>query len=96
MEPKGLVYMQDTINNLNFLDTIDMTPYLERSNNVENIMNMLEEDYDDTNKLPEELEGCLFNCITIDEFAAYLADKYNKNICETTKVTYELFPKKEG
>ncbi len=75
---------------MDFLDTLDLDKFIENENDVEEIMNAIEDEYDDTPILPDFLEGCVFNYLSENEFADYLADRYNKKWVEITTTKYYL------
>lgn len=61
--------------NLRFLDTIDFTSYLEMCCDVRELCLRVESTIDQ-NIIPEELDGFVFDCLTEDDVAEYLAKRY--------------------
>lgn len=61
--------------NLRFLDTIDFTPYLETCDDVRELCSRVETTID-PETIPEELDGFVFDCLTEDDVAEYLAKRY--------------------
>ena len=57
------------------LDTYDFEPYLQRYRYLDELMFNFEYEVDNT-VLPDNFEGCVFNFISSDEFAEYLANRY--------------------
>lgn len=77
--------------NKRYLDTLDLEKYVKSSNDVQTIIDMIENDYDDKEFLPEELEGCIFNHLGIEDIAYYLADRYGKHVSEQIIYKYTLY-----
>lgn len=68
--------------NEEFLDTLDLKKYVEKSIYVDEIISAIEEDYEDSDALPKEFEGCIFNWMDQYEVAKYLAYRYCKTFRE--------------
>lgn len=64
--------------NLRFLDTIDFTPYLKTCEDVHELCLRVESTID-PNIIPKELEGFVFDYLTEDDVAEYLAERYKDN-----------------
>ena len=77
--------------NKDYLDTLDLDKYINASNDVQTIIDMIEYDYDDTEFLPSELEGCIFNHLSTEDIAYYLADRYGKHVHEQVIYQYTLY-----
>lgn len=78
--------VKKVINNVtDYLNTIDLIPYLEKfkGKTVKDMMDKLEEEYPYT----DEYSEILFDVISEEDFADYLNNRYGLNIRETT-VTY--------
>lgn len=79
---------------LDFLDSIDFTPYLGIEGvTLEDIMDTIEFDYESSNfvEMPEELEGNVFNNMDEAEFAEYLEERYpGLLIREVVEVHHEI------
>ena len=77
------------INNVfNYLNTIDLLPYLKefKYKDVHDMMDKLEEDY----SYNDEYSETLFDAMGEDEFVDYLNSKYNLNIREHTVSYYYI------
>lgn len=77
--------------NEEFLDTLDLKKYVEKSIYVDEIISAIEEDYEDSDVLPKEFGGCVFNCMDEYEVAKYLAHRYCKTFREEETVRYILY-----
>lgn len=77
--------------NKKYLDSLDLSNYLSQSNDVLTIINLIEKDYDDSDDLPVELEGCIFNFLGNEDVAYYLADRYKLHVHEQIIYKYTLY-----
>lgn len=77
--------------NKEYLDTLDLDKYVNVSNDVQTIIDLIERDYDDKKFLPPELEGCIFNHLGTEDIAYYLADRYGKHVHEQVIYQYTLY-----
>lgn len=77
--------------NKKYLDTLDLSSYLSQSNDVLTIIDLIEKDYDDSDNLPVELEGCIFNYLGNEDVAYYLADRYGLHVHEQIIYKYTLY-----
>ena len=77
--------------NKDYLDSLDLDKYINASNDVQTIIDMIEDDYDDKDFLPPELEGCIFNHLRTEDVAYYLADRYGKHVHEQVIYQYTLY-----
>lgn len=77
--------------NEEFLDTLDLKKYVEKSIYVDEIIEAIEEDYEDSDVLPKEFGGCVFNWMDQYEVAKYLAYRYCKTFREEETVRYVLY-----
>lgn len=77
--------------NEEFLDTLDLKKYVEKSIYVDEIISMIEEDYEDSDVLPKEFSGCVFNWMDQYEVAKYLAHRYCKTFREEETVRYVFY-----
>ena len=77
--------------NKEYLDTLNLEKYINISNDVQTIIDMIENDYDDKDCLPSELEGCIFNYLGTEDIAYYLADRYGKYVNEQVIYKYTLY-----
>lgn len=62
---KNLLFGDDRIRkliqvNYEFLDTIDFIPYFEKYNDLNDVIDALESIYDDSLKLPENLQNFIY------------------------------------
>ena len=64
--------------NINFLNTIDFTPYLETCGDVQELMERVENAFP-PQTIPEELQGFVFDCLDENDVAEYLAERYKDN-----------------
>ena len=77
--------------NKKYLDSLDLSSYLSQSNDVLTIIDLIEKDYDDSDDLPVELEGCIFNFLGNEDVAYYLADRYGLHVHEQIIYKYTLY-----
>lgn len=77
--------------NEKYLDTLDLSGYIEKSKDVKTIIELIEKDYYDSDKLPKELDGCIFNFLCMEEVAYYLANRYGLKVNEQVVYTYTLY-----
>ena len=77
--------------NKEYLDSLDLSSYLSQSNDVQTIIDLIEKDYDDNENLPVELEGCIFNYLSNEDVAYYLADRYDLHVNEQVIYKYTLY-----
>ena len=76
--------------NKKFLDSLDLGKYISQSKDVQEIINMIEDDYDDSSDLPDWLEGCIFNYLGKEDIAHYLADRYGFHVHKQVICEYTL------
>ena len=76
--------------NRGFLDTIDFKPYLDKYEEIHELREAFENDYDNSNQLPEELQGCVLDTLDTYDFIEYLKTRYNLNIREETITHYYI------
>lgn len=77
--------------NEELLDTLDLKKYVEKSIYVDRIMNAIEEDYENSDVLPEDFRGCIFNWMDQYDVAKYLAYRYKKTFREEETIRYVLY-----
>ena len=77
--------------NEEFLDTLDLKKYVEKSIYVDEIISAIEENYEDSDILPKEFGGCIFCNMDQYEVAEYLAARYGKTFHEEETVRYVLY-----
>ena len=77
--------------NEEFLDTLDLKKYVEKSIYVDEIISAIEEDYDDSDVLPDDFCGCIFCWMDQYEVTKYLAARYGKTFHEEETVRYVLY-----
>lgn len=77
--------------NKEYLDSLDLSSYLSKSNDIQVIIDLIEKDYDDNENLPSELEGCIFNYLGVEDVAYYLADRYGLHVNEQIIYKYTLY-----
>lgn len=88
-----LSYKEQIRINEEFLDTLDLSKYLEKYEYVDDMYSAISDDYDDTDLLPKDFEGCIFNFMDDYEFARYLAKRYNLSLNEYYVSRYYLTKK---
>ena len=84
----GYTYKEMMQISKDFYDTIDFKKFMEEhkltcySIDLDTLIEKLETYYDDENPslLPKEFQGCFFNFMNKDEFAAYLKLRYDWQI----------------
>ena len=76
--------------NIRLLDKIDMKPYIERGDSPDEIMEKIENAYEN-HELPKEVEelaqhefllGDIFNQVSTSDFMDYLENRYNIGFCD--------------
>ena len=75
-----------------YLDTIDILS-IQKDNDIENLeelRNILEEDYEDDYLEKNSNDDFLFNCINLSDFSHYMRKRYNIDFRE--EVTYYFQP----
>ena len=77
----------------NVLDDYDFIPYLEKYDNIEDLMEAMETDCDSTS-LPEEMNGLLFNFYGPDGVAIYLTNRYLDWIFPEI-ITYGIYKRRQ-
>lgn len=70
---------------IEFLNTLDLTPLLTSGKDIYNLMDEIEDKYGDLYKK----ESFIFNCMDSYDFILYLKNKYNLHIIEQT--SYKIF-----
>lgn len=75
------------------LDQIDLTPYIKKHTDLEDMMAELEDEYNDfaDQQNHDFFEGDLWNSYTVDEFSGYLKKKYNVNVYEEVITRYVIY-----
>ena len=77
--------------NKEYLDTLDLNKYIAQSKDIQTIIDAIENDYDESDNLPDELEGCIFNYLGTEDIAYYLADRYGLHVYEEVVYKYTLY-----
>lgn len=77
--------------NKEYLDTLDLNKYIAQSKDIQRIIDAIENDYDESDNLPDELEGCIFNYLGTEDIAYYLADRYGFHVYEQVVYKYTLY-----
>lgn len=73
-------YLKWLAEEIAFLNTIDLTPYLVKGENINNIMDTIENKYGDKYKK----ESCIFNNMDSYDFMNYLKTKYGTKFYEVS------------
>lgn len=83
--------------NINFLNTIDFTPYLETCGDVQELMERVENAFP-SQTIPEELQGFIFDCMDESDVAEYLTERYKDNwyFVEEVIVNYDIIRKSDS
>lgn len=76
--------------NIEFLDTINVRGYLQAGKDLYDIVDEIERDYNKTVSDDPILQGCVFNCMSTDEFADYITERFGIRVNEEVKVTYRI------
>ena len=86
----NLSYREAVELNEKFLDTLDLDKYIKEYEFVDDMFSAISDDYDDSDILPKEFEGCVFNFMDDYELAEYLAKRYNLDLREQFISRYYL------
>lgn len=87
----GLAEIERTIKvNMDYLDTLDLQPFLRQGQELYNIMGDIESEFMDDPNMPEELHGEVCNFLSEYEFGEYLTQRYGVKIREEVEVRYYL------
>lgn len=93
---KKLSYKEQIELNEKLLDKIDLDKYIKEYEFVDDMFSAISDDYDDSDILPEEFQGCVFNFIDDYELGEYLAKRYNLDLREQFTSRYYLTGNNEG
>lgn len=77
--------------NKEYLDTLDFDKYISQTKDIQTIIDMIEDEYDESQELPDYLEGCIFNYLGTEDIAYYLADRYGFHVHEQVVYKYTLY-----
>ena len=66
--------------NRSIIDGIDFSKYLNQTNDIEVIADLVGADYDGADFLPEEMEGFILDGFSDEEFGEYLEQRYGVKI----------------
>ena len=80
-----MTYLQWQEKEKAFLDTLDLTEFINKGKKIIDIMDEIEEKYG-TQYTKEDF---IFNCMDSYDFMLYLKDKYKLHIVE--KTSYQIF-----
>ena len=67
-----------------FVDEIDLTPYIDKYDDVYNLMEAVNNDYSEQVKDDPSMEGNIFNWIDEWQMSVYILNKYKVRYYETT------------
>ena len=67
-----------------FVDEIDLTPYIDKYDDVYNLMEAVNNDYSEQVKDDPSMEGNVFNWIDEWQMSVYILNKYKVRYYETT------------
>lgn len=67
-----------------FVDEIDLTPYIEKYDDVYDLMEAVNSDYSEQVKDDPSMEGNVFNWIDEWQMSVYILNKYKVRYYETT------------
>lgn len=77
--------------NKEYLDKIDFIPYIEKSYDIDGIIELVQEDYDDTDFTNNDiLRGNILNCYDTYDFKIYLEKRYNIKFYEQIEIKYYI------
>lgn len=68
-----------------FLDTIDIKPYLADFKDIYDVEDEIQKDYGKS-----YCEGFIFNCIGVNEFMDYLSRRYSGEVAFDEHITYTV------
>jgi len=88
-----LSYKEQLRINEEFLDTLDLSKYIEKYEYVDDMHSAISDDYDNSEELPEIFEGCVLNFMDDYELAEYLAKRYDLRLEEYFVSRYYLTKK---
>ncbi|WP_304393188.1 hypothetical protein [uncultured Clostridium sp.] len=83
MDWKQVTEMQNK--EFEFLDSIDLKPYLKEWADIYDVRDKIEEDYG-----KDYCEPFIFNCIDIEEFMDYLKRRYKNKVYFNEHTTYSI------
>ena len=86
--PNASTYEKE-LENWEFIDTIDLIPYIEKYDDMYDLMEAVNNAYSEQAKDNSSMEGNVFNWITPDELAKYIYNKYNIKYYEKISIIYE-------
>lgn len=87
----GLAEIERTMKvNTDYLDTLDLTPYLQQGQELYNVMSAIQDDFNDDPNMPAEMCGEPFEFLSEYEFGEYLNQRYGLTIREEVEVRYYL------
>ena len=86
--PNASTYEKE-LENWEFIDTIDLIPYIEKYDDMYDLMEAVNNDCSEQVKDDPSMEGNVFNWITPDELAEYIYNKYNIKYYEKISIIYE-------
>ena len=86
--PNASTYEKE-LENWEFIDTIDLIPYIEKYDDMYDLMEAVNNDCSEQVKDDPSMEGNVFNWITPDELAEYIYNKYNIKYYEKISIKYE-------
>ena len=72
------------LENWRFVDAIDLTPYIDKYDDVYNLMEAVNNDYSEQVKNNSSMEGHVFNWIDEWQMSVYILNKYKVRYYETT------------
>ena len=77
--------------NKEYLDKIDFIPYIEKSYDIDGIIELVQEDYDDTDFTNNNiLCGNIFNWYDTYDFKIYLEKRYGIKFNEQIEIKYYI------
>ena len=81
--PNASTYEKE-LENWEFIDTIDLIPYIEKYDDMYDLMEAVNNDYSEQAKDNSSMEGNVFNWIDEWQMSVYILNKYKVRYYETT------------
>ena len=75
--------------NWEYLDNLDLMPYIEKYDDIDDLVDAVEDDYAESLEENEYMKGCVFNLITPDELIDFIDSKYNISYKEEVRTVYK-------
>lgn len=73
-----------------FLDTIDIRKYLYDGKDLYDVIDEIEDDYEEAVRDNPIFQGYVFNWMSTDEFGDYITERYGIQINEEVTIRYKI------